>query len=156
MSEAPAVDAAPAVLAPCSVEHGSVEYCFLCEEYPCKKYEGFDTHDSMVLHRNIKKDVEKAKQIGIEAYREEQREKKRILDRLLEGYDDGQRDVFFCLAVNVLEISDLKGVLEQLEKTVGDMSLSDKSNYAVQQLHICAEKTNLVLELHVTDEPWFQ
>ena len=68
----------------------------------------------MVLHRNIKKDMEKAKQIGIEVYREEQQKKKRILDRLLEGYDDGQRDVFFCLAVNLLELSDLKGVLEQL------------------------------------------
>ena len=143
-------------LAPCSVEHGNVEYCFLCEEYPCKKYEGFDLHDSMVLHRNIKKDVEKAKQIGIEAYKEEQREKKKILDRLLLEYDDGQRDIFFCLAVNMLEVDDLKDVLKQLEKAVGNMSLSDKAYLAERQLHICAEKRNLVLELRITDDPWFQ
>jgi hypothetical protein len=40
--------------------------------------------------------------MGIDAYKEEQRGKKRILDRLLEEYDDGRRDVFFCLAVNLL------------------------------------------------------
>ena len=143
-------------LAPCSVEHGNVEYCYLCEEYPCKKYEGFDLHDSMVLHRNIKKDVEKAKRIGIEAYKEEQREKKKILDRLLEEYDDGQKDVFFCLAVNILEVDDLKEVLEQAEKTTGDIAPLDKAKFMERQLHECAEKRNIVLELRITDEPWFK
>ena len=143
-------------LAPCSVEHGNVEYCYLCEEYPCKKYEGFDLHDSMVLHRNIKKDVEKARRIGIEAYKEEQREKKKLLDRLLEGYDNGQKDVFFCLAVNMLEVDDLKEVLKQAEKTAVDMDMSDKAEFMERQLHAYAEKKNIVLELHVTDEPWFK
>ena len=105
-----------------------MEYCFQCEEFPCEKYEGFDLHDSLVLHRNQKKDVEKAKRIGIEAYKkEEQLEKKKILDRLLEEYDNGQKDVFFCLAVNMLEVADLKDVLEQAEKAVGDMDLSIKA-----------------------------
>ena len=142
-------------LAPCSVEHGNVEYCFLCEEYPCKKYEGFDEHDSMVLHRNIRKDVEKAKLIGIEAYKEQQREKKKILDRLLEAYDDEHKDVFFCLAVNMLEIADLKDVLDQAEKTAKDLDLSDRAKIVEQLLYAHAKNRNIVLELHVTDEPWF-
>ena len=100
--------------------------------------------------------MEKAKQIGIEAYKEEQREKKKILDRLLEEYDNGQKDVFFCLAVNMLEIADLKDVLEQAEKTAGDMNPSDKAEFMEQQLHLCAEKRNIVLELHITDDPWFK
>ena len=141
--------------APCSVEHGNVEYCFQCEEYPCKKYDGFDLHDSVVLHRNIKKDVEKAKRIGIEAYREEQREKKEILNRLLGECDDGQQDVFFCLAVNMLELSDLKETMEQIESSAVDIEPSKKTEFVVQQLYVCAEKRNLVLELHVTDDPWF-
>ncbi len=133
-----------------------MEYCFLCEKHPCEKYEGFDQHDSMILHRNIKRDVEKAKRIGIEAYREEQREKEKILDQLLERYDDGQSDVFFCLAVNMLEIADLKDVLEKAEKNAGDMSQPEKTDFMKQQLHACAEKSNIVLELHITDEPWFK
>ncbi len=143
-------------IAPCSVEHGNVEYCSLCEKYPCEKYEGFDQHDSMVLHRNIKRDVEKAKRIGIEAYRKEQREKKKLLDRLLKSYDDGQSDVFFCLAVNMLEIADLKDVLERGEKNAGDMSQPEKADFIKRQLHACAEKRNIVLELHITDDPWFK
>lgn len=143
-------------IAPCSVKHGNVEYCFRCEKYPCDKYVGFDQHDSMVLHRNIKKDVEKAKRIGIEAYREEQRAKKKILDRLLKEYDDGQKDVFFCLAVNMLEIADLKDALEQAEKATETMNQPEKAAYMERQLHSCADKRNLVLELLITDEPWFK
>lgn len=143
-------------IAPCSVKHGNVQYCFLCEEYPCKKFDNFDQHDSMVLHRNIKKDVEKAKRIGLEAYRDEQREKKKILDRLLNDYDDGEKDVFFCLAVNMLELADLKEVLEQAEETTGAMSVSDKAEWIERELHTTAEKSGLVLELLVTDDPWFE
>lgn len=143
-------------LAPCSVEHGNVEYCFQCDEFLREKYEGFDLHDSLILHRNQKKDVKKAKRIGIEAYKEEQRGKKRILDRFLEEYDDGQKDVFLCLAVNMLEVADLKDVLEQAEKTVGDMDLKDKAEFMERQLHASAEKRNIVLELYITDDPWFK
>lgn len=143
-------------IAPCSVKHGNVQYCFLCEEYPCKKFDRFDKHDSVVLHRNIKKDAEKAKRIGLEAYREEQREKKEILDRLLKDYDDGEKDVFFCLAVNMLELADLKDILEQAEKATGDMNSSDKAKWLELELHASAEKRGLVLELLVTDDPWFE
>ena len=26
-------------IAKCSIQHGNVEYCFQCENYPCKKYD---------------------------------------------------------------------------------------------------------------------
>ena len=51
--------------------------------------------------------MEKAKTIGIENYRAEQRVKKGILDRFLNEYDNGRRDVFFCLAVNLMDADDL-------------------------------------------------
>ena len=99
-------------IAPCSARHGNVEYCYQCEEYPCKRYDGIDKHDSLISHRNQKKDLAKAKEMGIEAYLEEQRAKKKILERLLSEYDDGTKDVFFCLAVNMLAVDDLTAVLD--------------------------------------------
>ena len=39
--------------------------------------------------------MEKAKTEGIEKYHNEQIIKKQILDRFLEEYDNGHRDVFF-------------------------------------------------------------
>lgn len=39
-------------LAKCSLEHGGVQFCWECPEYPCTRYEGFDDGDSFVPHRN--------------------------------------------------------------------------------------------------------
>ena len=134
-------------IVPCSLEHGAVDYCFECEEYPCEKYDGVDLHDSLISHLNQKKDMEKAKSIGIENYHKEQIEKRAILNRLLNEYDIGHRDVFFCLAVNLLEVNDLNAVLNQANELTENMDLSDKSDLMKELLNDIAEKRNIVLKL---------
>lgn len=134
-------------IAPCSVKHGNVEYCYQCEEYPCKRYDGIDLRDSLISHRNQKKDLAKAKKIGIEAYLEEQRAKKKILDRLLTEYDDGRRDVFFCLAVNMLEVEDLTAILDHANRETDRMTRQKKAAFAERQLLLCAEKAGVPLVL---------
>lgn len=49
-----------------------------------------------------------ARKIGVCAYNREQAEKVQILNQLLEHYNDGRRKTFFCLAVNLLELSELR------------------------------------------------
>jgi hypothetical protein len=101
--------------------HGGLQYCFECPEYPCRHYEGFDSYDTLVLHRNQRRDMQKAKEIGIDAYHAEQLEKKKILDRLLECFDDGSKTACYCLAVNRMELKDLQKIMRNLNKT-GDNS----------------------------------
>ena len=102
-------------IARCSLEHGSVAYCYECTEYPCEKYESVDQFDSFISHRNQKVDLEKAKTIGIEQYNAEQQEKIQILHTLLDNYNDGRKKTFFCVAVNVLALQELKEILAQIE-----------------------------------------
>ena len=37
----------------CAREHGGVEYCFQCTEYPCARYTRAEPYDSFVPHRNV-------------------------------------------------------------------------------------------------------
>lgn len=134
-------------IAPCSVAHGHVEHCFECPEYPCKRYDGIDRHDSLISHRNQKKDMEKAKRIGIEAYNAEQLEKKTLLDRMLAEYDDGFHDVFFCLAANMLAVSDLTDALAESDRNCGKMSPHQRAEYLKKQLSACAARRNIPLVL---------
>lgn len=134
-------------IAPCSVRHGNVEYCFQCNDYPCKRYDGIDLHDSLVSHRNQKKDLAKAKQMGIEAYLEEQREKKEILTHLLNWYDDGHQVVFYCLAVNLLSLEDLKIITDHADRESSERILDEKITLMKCLLHDCAKKRNIILEL---------
>lgn len=139
--------AAMCPMAPCSVRHGNLQYCFECSEYPCRHYDGFDSYDTLVLHRNQRKDMQKAKEMGIDAYLEEQREKKRILERLLEDYNDGQQDVFYCRAVNMLELEALKEIMEDADKRAQSLNAREKAELMKTLMYKCTEERGCQLEL---------
>lgn len=102
-------------LARCSLDHGGLEYCYECGEYPCEKYEKIDEFDSFITHKHRKRDMERAKKLGPEAYGAEQREKIRLLEALLDGYNDGRKKTLYCLAVNLLEVDEIKQALQTVE-----------------------------------------
>lgn len=124
-------------IAKCSIQHGKIEYCNQCQEY-----------DIFITHRNWKQDFEKMKGMGVEAYNYGQMQKLEILKLLLEGYNDGRRKSFFCLAVNLLDLEDLKTVVEHLveEKQLESFTLKEKSAFAVKQLQSIAEQRGVVLK----------
>ena len=140
----------PCAIARCSQQHNNVEYCFLCGEYPCKKYDCIDAFDSFITHRNQRKDLEKAKAIGIEAYQAELDEKIRILQYLLENCNDGRRKSFFTIAVNLLDLEDLKPAMEQiiLQPKAGAFTLKEKAALAMRLLQTTADEKSIVLKLN--------
>ncbi len=129
------------------MRHGNVQYCFQCEEYPCRFYDGIDRYDSLISHRNQKRDLAKAEEMGIDAYLAEQSAKKAILDRLLKDYDDGRHDVFLCLAVNMLDVIDLQKILEEADESTGSMPQEEKADHMVSLLTACAKKGDIPLKL---------
>lgn len=129
-------------------QYGGIEYCYLCDEYPCKRYDGADTYDSFITHRNQLKDNDKIKNIGFDAYQAELNEKVEILRFLLDNYNDGRRKNFFCIAVNLLELQDVKYVMEQIEaETKTEMATKEKAGTAVHLFQAMADKHNITLKL---------
>ena len=136
-------------IAKCSLEHGKIEYCFECKDFPCKEYQYIDEYDSFITHRRQKPDLEKAKSIGVERYTLEQKEKAQILSFLLSNYNDGRRKNFFCVAVNLLELSELQEVIKQLQsdKELLSFPIKEQSLYVVEKLQNIADKRNVKLKL---------
>ena len=125
-----------------------IEYCYLCDEYSCKKYDAWGPYDSFITQKNQRRDLEKAKSIGIEAYRAELDEKIGILENLLEHYDDGRRKSFFCVAVNLLELDDVKSVAEQLAtETKSEDGAKEKAAAAVRLFEDMGRKRGMDLKL---------
>ena len=125
-----------------------IEYCWLCGEYPCKKYENADAADSFITHKNQSKDVNKAMQIGIDAYMAELNEKIPILQNLLANYNDGRKKGFFCIAVNLLELDDVKCVMQQIESETnpGD-TIKEKAKTAARLFQAAADERGISLKL---------
>lgn len=136
-------------IARCSLEQGKIEYCYECRNYPCEKYQNIDEYDSFITHRRQKADLEKAKRIGVEQYNLEQQQKIQALNYLLSNFNDGRRRSFFCVAVNLLELSEIQEAIEQLKT---DMELSalptkERAFRAAEIFHQIAGRRNIKLRL---------
>ena len=96
---------------------------------PAKNTRRQNKFDSFISHRNQKSDLEKVRQIGIEAYNAEQEEKVEILGVLLAGYNDGRKKTLFCVAVNLLKIHELREVLGKIENRsdLENLTLKEKA-----------------------------
>ena len=134
----------------CSLEHGGIEYCFECGEFPCEKYQDAGKYDSFITHRNQLADLEKACKSGIELYNAVQREKVRILEELLNGYNTGRSKNFFCVAVNLMELEQLQQAMGLIREQTGadTLSLKEKNRFAVDVLQQFADQNNLLIKLN--------
>lgn len=130
----------------CSQRHG-LEYCFECEEYPCKKYINADASDSFISHKNQCSDMEKAKQ-SMDDYKAELDRKVEILEQLLSTYDDGRRKSFYCVAANLLRLDDLEDVMKQItDETKSEDTIKQKAAIAVHHFQSFADKHYIDLKL---------
>lgn len=136
-------------IAKCSLEHEKIEYCYECRQYPCEKYEHIDEYDSFITHRRQKTDLEKARSIGIAQYNLEQQEKMQILSRLLSNYNNGRRKNFFCVAVNLLELSELREAIKQIQSNdeLPSLPINAQSLYVAKVLQKIADRRNIKLKL---------
>ena len=93
------------------------------------------------------KDLRKASG-GIEEYLAELREKVTILRTLLENYNDGRRKTFYCTAVNLLDIRDIRRVMIQiLDGTTAGMSEKEQAEMAAGLLQNAADERQISLKL---------
>lgn len=92
--------------------------------------------------------MKKIKQIGAEAYAEEQQEKILILNELLELYNDGRKKTLYALAVNLLDLEALQQVMSALHGfSIDNADAKAKTAYATALLHEKANESGVELKL---------
>ena len=134
------------VLSCCQRKH--FDYCCECAEFSCKKYDGADETDSFITHRNQFSDFAKAKNLGVESYQAELNGKVAILEKLLAEYDDGRHKSFYCIAVNLLKLSDIQTIMLQLGRQAKPLSSAkEKAVLAAQLFQEAANKEGIDLKL---------
>lgn len=131
-----------------------MEYCCECPQYPCEKYEKIGEYDSFITARRQKADMEKLRDIGAERYNAEQGEKVQLLEYLLSSCNDGRRKTLFCLAVNLLELSDVQSVVDQL--MASDLpTVKERAVYAASLFQKAADEKGISLKLNRKKQPYF-
>ena len=136
-------------IAKCSLQHDKVEYCFLCSDFPCQRYEGAEEYDLFITHQHQLRDIQLAQEIGIEAYNNEQIRKLEILQILLSDYNDGRRKTFYCVAINLLPLQDIEKIMSQTANNtlLNKLTIKEKADYVVSLFQSFAAQEGLVLKL---------
>jgi hypothetical protein len=133
----------------CNQKHDNVEYCFQCSSYPCKKYDIENLTDFFITHQNVITDFEKTKSMGISSYQLELNEKVEILKFLIDNYNDGRRKNFYCIAINLLKLSDIKEIIEIINTKISMQDIEHKNKIAqiVSLFEAKANEQNIKLAL---------
>ncbi len=137
-------------IARCSLEHGGVQFCWECLEYPCPRYEGFDDGDSFVPHRNRQQDIAQTRALGLEAYLAQLEEKRAVLGKLLAHYNDGRRKTLFHTAVYLLPLEDLRSVMAAVNRQPepAERPIKERALAAVGLLQEAADRRGISLKLN--------
>lgn len=84
----------------------------------------------------------------MENYRIQLDEKIKLLEYLLAQYNDGRKKSFYCVAVNLLELTDIQDVLQQIENTpIKQAPAKEKAAAVADLLREKAAARNISLQL---------
>jgi len=133
----------------CNKQHDNVEYCFQCTAFPCARYEKSGEADSFISYRNVIRDLNQTKSKGIEKYQNELNEKVQILEYLLNHYNDGKRKGFYCIAINLLNLSEVRNIMQQIDENIKnqDIDMKEKIKLIVELFELKAKRHNIELKL---------
>lgn len=139
----------------CVTKHG-YHTCAECKESPCprllralKVEEGLD---SFMSHRPALGNLARVREAGLETYLSEQRERRLLVEELLEGYNEGRSMSFYCAACALLPPDEVRRGVDRVrdalsEEATPEEELKAKAKAMRNALQELAEETGVDLRL---------
>lgn len=149
----------------CCVTKRGLFTCADCDEYPCERLlrvlgveEGLD---SFVSHRpalpnrsaeRSRRSLDRIREVGLEAYLEEQRERRLLVEHLLANYNEGRSMSFYCAACSLMPPDLIRQAIAEMErmlasKQVDGSDLKAKAKAMRSLIQELASKADIDLRL---------
>jgi hypothetical protein len=137
----------------CAVKKKSIEFCWDCEENSrCSKWakhrESGRQYDSFITYQKLDENIETAQRKGVRELDRQQKEKQNLLVQILDEYNEGRSKSYYCIAVTLFDLEDLKIAIqeERRNRSMGsDIKARSKSLHTIFER--LAKKKNLLLAL---------
>jgi predicted esterase len=91
--------------------------CAECGEYPCERLlhlMGEDV-DSFLSHRPMLPNLDRTREVGLDAHLDEQRERRLLAEQLIGQYNEGRSMTFYCTAAALLAPGSIRQALQEME-----------------------------------------
>ena len=135
----------------CAMERHGVEFCGdCCDRETCARWAAFRERrakaDTVVSSQILESDLEWTERKGLAAYDKLQKERLRLLNKMLSGFNEGRSKGYYCVAASVLDVAGLEKILVEAEKHGRGAELKERAAILRVLLDARAEKKGLVLK----------
>lgn len=136
----------------CAVKRKGIEFCWSCEESKtCEKLrkqkEFGKQHDTFTCYQKLEDNIFFIQNKGIDEFEKEQKMKEELLKKMLLEFNEGRSKTYYCIAVTVLGIEELKEALNEAKKKTQGLEIKEKSRILHSMLDELAEKKHNCLKL---------
>jgi len=103
----------------CCVKKRNLEVCAECSDFPCPKFKSTEEYQevkessSYPPYKKVMPNLNFIKKNGITKFIEQQKKRIKILETMIENFDDGRSRSFFCKAAVLLDITILSRSLDK-------------------------------------------
>jgi hypothetical protein len=134
----------------CAIERRSVEFCGDCpDREPCPRWTKFRERrakmDTVVCSQTLESDLEWTERKGLAAYDQLQKERLRLLNKMLAEFNEGRSKGYYCIAASVLDLEGLKKILIEAGKRGKGLALKERSAVLHALLDARADKKGFEL-----------
>ncbi len=108
----------------CCVKKRGLEVCAECPDFPCSKfktereYQQSPESSSYPSYKAVMRNLNFIKKHGVKEFVARQKKRIRLLERMIEGFDDGRSRSFFCRAACLRDVTSLERALNQAIRKV--------------------------------------
>jgi len=136
----------------CAVKKKGIEFCWDCtENITCEKWkkhrEAGKKIDSFKCYQKLEEDISFIQKKGISEFEKIQKQRKHLLKEMLRDFNEGRSKSYYCIAVTVLDVEELREVLTRAKKESDGLDVKGKSKILHSILDDFARKKGYCLKL---------
>jgi len=108
----------------CCVKKKNLEVCAECSEFPCSKFKSEEEYQQLKQsssyppYKKIISNLNFIKEYGIKKFIKQQKKRIKLLETMIENFDDGRSRSFYCKAAALLDLTILKNLLDKVTQKI--------------------------------------
>jgi uncharacterized protein DUF3795 len=102
----------------CCVKRKGLEFCSDCSEFPCSKFKDVDKYDSFLTHQKMVSNLNFIKKYGIKKFIDQQNKRIKLLETMINNFNDGRSRSFYCIATTLLPMLSLERALDDANQKI--------------------------------------
>jgi hypothetical protein len=108
----------------CCVKKNNLEVCAECSEFPCskfkseKEYQLLKESSSYPSYKKVISNLNFIRENGIKKFIEQQKKRMKLLETMIENFDDGRSRSFFCKSAVLIDIVNLEKSLNEATRRI--------------------------------------